>query len=204
MSFNRTKYDSDAFKQDTNRSIAPGDYRLFESYPENINQCFSDFGPIGAKSDVSLVKPLYDLTFGDMAMTESNLSWRSHRLSKDTNSKKVEICNSAIDNNNLQSKLSCPKIHHKNDCSKKLIPEDTRFTFPLDYYRSMSLTYYQIQPYLSINPQCTIQEIYDKIGLNSRLYSKDMYVMHEQTPWDDGSVFPKEVKNSKPYTCSYV
>ena len=128
MSFNRTKYDSDAFKQDTNRSIAPGDYRLFESYPENINQCFSDFGPIGAKSDVSLVKPLYDLTFGDMAMTESNLSWRSHRLSKDTNSKKVEICNSAIDNNNLQSKLSCPKIHHKNDCSKKLIPEQPSYS----------------------------------------------------------------------------
>jgi hypothetical protein len=175
MSFNRTKYDSTAYNLEINRSVGPGDYRLYGSFGENCNQCFSDFGPIGSKADVSLTKDLNDLTFGNMAVTESNLSWRSHKLSKDN-------CNPTIKN---------PPITHKKACSKVLTTEDTRFTHPIDNYRSMSLTSYQYEPYLPVNPQCHIQDIDDRVGLNSRLYSKDMYILHDQNPWDDGSAFPK-------------
>jgi hypothetical protein len=173
MSFNKTKYD--AYDLSVNRSIGPGDYRLFSSYAENENQCFSSFGPVGSKSDVSLVKNMYDLTYGDMANVESNLSWRHSKLSKE----------------NKPNILDNVYVYHKNDCNKNLTSSDTRFTHPLDNYRSMSLTDYHYQPFLFVNPQCYIQDINDKMGLNSRLYSKDMYIMNEPTPLEPNNILPK-------------
>ena len=187
MSFNRTKYDSSAYNLQMDRSIGPGDYRLFGSFAENNNQCFSSFGPVGAKSDVSLVKNFDDLTFTKMANVESNLSWRNHKLSKSNDNKEITTT-----------------LNHKKQCSKKLTIEDTRFTHPIDNYRSMSLTTYQYEPYLHVNPQCHIQESTDRIGLNSRLYSKDMYILHEQIPWDNGDAFPKEKPSKQIEDCKYI
>jgi hypothetical protein len=187
MSSNRTIYDSEAYNLQINRSIGPGDYRLCESYAENNNQCFSDFGPIGSKSDVSLVKKDEDLYFNDMADVESQLSWRNHKLSK---------------SNELPS-FNTVKVNNKKDCNNKLTSEDTRFTHPIDDYRCMSLLAYQYEPHLHVNPQCHVQESYDRIGLNSRLYSKDMYILKEQIPWDKGDAFPKEQKTKKT-TCLYT
>ena len=66
------------------------------------------------------------------------------------------------------------------------------FSHPIDNYRSMSLTDYYYQPFLFVNPQCHIQDINDKMGLNSRLYSKDMYIMHEPTPLEPTPLLPVE------------
>ena len=174
MSFNKPKYD--AYDLSINRSIGPGDYRLFGLYGENKNQCYPLHGPIGAKSDVSLAKNMYDLTYGDMANVESNLSWRHSKLSKEN---KLNI-------------LDDVHVYHKNDCNDNLTSSDTRFTHPIDNYRSMSLTDYYYQPFLFVNPQCHIQNINDKMGLNSRLYSKDMYIMNEPTPLEPTPLLPVE------------
>ena len=200
MSFNRIKYDKCAYDLQMNRSVAPGDYRIYAPYAENCDQCFSDGGPVGSKSDVSLVKKSTDLCFKDMAQTESELSWRNQLLSK---------CN-----DNKQA-LDSSKLEHKPSCSNKLTSEDTRFTNPIDNYRGMSLTSYMLEPYMSVNPQCYVQEINDRLGLNSRLHLKDLHSVSDVTKnnnnnnkdltqqfWDNGEALPKEViNNSKKDMC---
>jgi hypothetical protein len=200
MSFNRIKYDKCAYDLQMNRSVAPGDYRIYAPYAESCEPCFSDGGPVGSKSDVSLVKKSTDLCFKDMAQTESELSWRNQLLTK---------CN---DNNQV---LDSSKLEHKPSCSNKLTSEDTRFTNPIDNYRGMSLTSYMLEPYMSVNPQCYVQEINDRLGLNSRLHLKDLHSVSDVTRnnnnnnkdltqqfWDDGAALPKEViNNSKKDMC---
>jgi hypothetical protein len=178
MSFNRTRYDKCAYDLQMGRSTGPGDYRLYGSFAENCNQCLSYDGPIGAKSDVSLVKKPLDLCFKDMAQVESELSWRSQLLTK---------CN------NNSTPIGKHELNHKPACTKKLTPEDTRFTHPLDNFRCMSLTSYQVEPYLHVNPQCHVQESGDRVGMNSRLYAKDVYRIPAPTFLDNGEALPKEI-----------
>jgi hypothetical protein len=185
MSFNRTKYDNTAYNLQMGRSTAPGDYRLYAPFAENCDQCYSYSGPIGAKSDVSLVKKPMELNFKDMADTESKLSWRNQKLGK---------------TNEQTNPLDSAKLEHKPVCSNKLTPEDTRFTHPLDNYRSMSLTDLMLEPYLHVNTQCHVQESGDRIGLNSRLYSKDTFKLGAQEFWDKGEALPKEIVTAK-QTC---
>jgi hypothetical protein len=183
MSSNRTSYDPKAYDLEINRSIGPGDYRLFGSFAENRNQCFSSFGPVGAKSDVSTAKAPLDLHFGPMAAVESELSWRRKLLSK---------------NNEDENNMPNFPVYNKQSCSKKLTSEDTRFTFPLDNYRSMSLTSYMLTPYLPVNPQCHILDSDDLIGLNSRLWAKDNFKAVMPTPLDQCADLPYvNVKNIK-------
>lgn len=181
MSFNRTRYDKCAYELQLNRTTGEGNYRLFGPFGENCTSCFSNTGPIGSKADVSLVKQQSDLSLGEMRNAESSLSWRSKHLNK---------CNDSV------NPLDSVKLIHKTNCSNSLVSEDTRFTHPLDNYRGMSLTGYMMEPYLHVNPQCHIQSIYDRTGLNSRLSVKDNYVMPEQKAWDDMSSLPKELPTS--------
>ena len=175
MSYNRTSYDKCAYDLQMNRSIGPGDYRLFAPFAENCDQCFSDFGPVGSKADVSTAKEMMELQFGSMAEAESALSWR-HRL--------TTKCNE--DTNPLDN----AKVHNKPSCSNKLNSEDTRFTNPLDNYRGMSLTSYMISPYLPVNPQCNVLDSNDIIGLGSRNWSKDNYKNPTQKPVDQCASIP--------------
>lgn len=165
MAFNRTSYDKVAYDLQMGRSTGPGDYRLFAEFAENCDQCYSNNGPVGAKSDVSLVKKNDELHYGNMAQTESELSWRNQKLRK---------------SNENFSPLDKYKTNNKVSCSKKLVAEDTRFTFPIDNFRGMSLTDYMVSPYLPVNPQCNIQKNCDKTGLNSRMTAKDNYIKPDQ------------------------
>jgi hypothetical protein len=178
MSFNRINYDECAYDLQMGRSTNPGSYRLFGLFAENPDQHYSADGPIGSKADVSLVRDKFDLSFKDMADTESMLSWRRQKLNK---------CNDP------PPALDANKLHPKSDSSSALVSEDTRFTFPIDDFRSMSLTPYMVSPYLPINPQCIIQDIDDKVGLNSRLYLKDHYKNPKTKFWDNGSALPKSL-----------
>ena len=180
MSFNRIKYDKCAYELQMNRSTGEGDYRLYAPFAENCTQCFSETGPIGAKSDVSLVKKPMDLTFGDMAQAETQLSWRGQMLTK---------CN------NNTNPFENATLNHKLDCPTGLNSEDTRFTHPIDNYRSLSLTGLMMEPYIHVNPQCYIQSNFDKTGLNSRNYVKDIHVISDQKLWDTEQVLPKELPN---------
>ena len=177
MSFNRTKYDKCAYDLQMKRSTGPGDYKLFGSFAENCEPCLSMYGPVGSKADVSLVRKPNDLSFGNMAAVESELSWRNQLVSK---------CN---DNNPIGKHT----LIHKSPCTNKLTSEDTRFTHPIDNFRCMSLTSYQVEPYLSINPQCHIQPISDRVGMNSRMYAKDTHKTPEQKYFDNGEALPKEI-----------
>jgi hypothetical protein len=183
MSFNRTRYDKCAYDLQMGRSTGPGDYRLYGSFAENCNQCLSYDGPIGAKSDVSLVKKELELEYGSMADVESSLSWRHRELTK---------------YNNDSSPMGSLLVNHKSALTNKLSPEDTRFTNPLDNYRSMSLTSYMLTPYLPVNPQCHILDSDDLIGLNSRLWSKDNFKPVMPKPLDQCADLPYvNVKNIK-------
>jgi hypothetical protein len=107
MSFNRSKYDKCAYDLQMERSTDMGDYRLYAPYAENCTQCFSSTGPVGSKSDVSLVKENMELSFSKMAQVESELSWRNQLLSK---------CN------NNSTPLNKYPVNHKNECNNKLSP----------------------------------------------------------------------------------
>jgi hypothetical protein len=176
MSFNRNKYDNCAYELQMGRSRDPGAYRLNSDFAENCSQCVSTTGPVGSKADVSLSREKSDMTFKNLAETESQLSWRNQLLSK---------CNSNTD------PFTNVKLEHKPTCSRQLTAEDTRFTFPIDNYRGMSLTSYMVSPYLPINPQCHIQDSCDQIGLNSRLSAKDTYKQPAAQAWDKGAALPK-------------
>lgn len=175
MSWNRIKYEQCAYDLQMNRSTQPGDYRLYSAYAENCNQCISGDGLIGSKSDVSLARENMDLSYTNLADVESQLSWRGRKLSD---------CNSALD------KLPENKLVHKPACTNMLVSEDTRFTNPLDNYRGMSLTPYMLNPHLPINPQCVLQGIDEKVGLNSRLFVKDNYKSTPVNAWDKGDALP--------------
>lgn len=180
MSSNRTKFDKCAYNLQMGRSTNPGDYRLFAPFAENCEQCYSQDGPIGSKADVSTAKKPMDLSFSSLAQVESELSWRRQLLTK---------CNT-----DSGLSISQKDLNHKTPCSKQLAPEDTRFTHPIDNYRSMSLTHLMVEPYLHVNPQCEIQEISDRTGLNSRLHVKDTFKPVKQEFWDKGEALPKEIK----------
>jgi len=158
MAFSRINYDSCAYDLKIKQSTDKGDYRLYSNFAENQNQCYSYNGPIGSKSDVSLVKDLNESCFGSMADVESDLTWRNNRLDK---------CNDKKFNN-------FPVID-KPICTSNLTPQDTRFTNPIDNYRGMSLTTHMLSPYLFTNPQCYIQEVRNLVGSNTRLETKDCY-----------------------------
>lgn len=155
MSFSRINYDDDAYKLKLERATAPGDYRLFMNYNENCNKCFPLNGPNNAKSDVSITDQ-----WGGMAELESHLTNRINKLVEDNQFGKND------DYKNI-------KVNHKNNCPESIAPEDTRFTNPIESYRSMDTTQYKYSPFLHVNSQCEIQE--DRIGLNSRLSVKDNF-----------------------------
>jgi len=163
MAFSRTTYDSCAYDLQVKRSTDQGDYRLYGNFAENENQCYSYCGPIGSKSDVSIVKKPTETCFGTMAEVESDLSWRNNKLDR---------CN--------DKKFNQFPVIDKPICSSNLLSQDTRFTNPIDNYRGMSLTNYMLTPYLYVNPQCYIQENRELSGINTRLEIKDCFDLSKQ------------------------
>ena len=162
MSFSRIKYDNDAYDLKLNRSVGPGDYRLFKSYNENCSKCFSYDGPKNAKSDVYTVGDSQNNTsWGSMTEVESYIMNRVNKLTDDNQ----------LGKNDSYLKFQVNPI--KQICSNTLIPEDTRFTNPIELFRSMDTTVYHYTPFLYANPQCEVQE--DRIGLNSRQIIKDTF-----------------------------
>jgi hypothetical protein len=181
MSFNRTRYDESATKLYTDRSVSEGNYRLYPGYVESKQECLSYDGPRGSKNDVSTSKKSNLLNWGNMAQIESQLQSRTIKLSK-SNEKAADM---DYNKNETVNKLNC---------SPALNAEDTRFTYPTQSFRSMSLTSYQLQPFLYSNPQCHI--IDDRIGLDSRNKAKDTYRIPEAKIIDKGDALPKENPNA--------
>ena len=179
MSFNRLKYDDCATKLYNQRTVGVGEYRLFPGYVENCNQCYSLTGPIGSKVDVSTSKNACSLNWSDMTQIESELQSRNISATE---------CNENATNLNYCKN----KVINKKVCNPILNSEDTRFSNPLQSYRSMSLTSYHLQPWLFSNPQCHLQD--DRIGLGSRNTAKDSYKMQVPIFLDKGDALPLQNK----------
>ena len=178
MSFSRIKYDECQYSQQIKRSTDVGEYRLFAPAYESCEQCYSNTGPIGAKSDVSVPRDGLNLDFGVKADAESHLTNRVLPHGE---------CND-IGKNNEYNCLTKSLVHAK-DCQKKLNSVDTRFTHPLDAFRGMNTTEYHFNPYLHVNPQCEYQTWRE--GTNSRLIAKDTYQIPKTKILDKGAVLPK-------------
>jgi hypothetical protein len=182
MSFNRLKYDDCATKLYNQRTVGVGEYRLFPGYVENCNQCYSLTGPIGSKVDVSTAKNGSSLNWSDMTQIESELQSRN-------------ISTSECNENATNMHYSKNQVVNKKVCNPILNSEDTRFTNPLQSYRSMSLTSYHLQPWLFSNPQCHVQD--SRIGLGSRNTAKDSYKIKTPEFLDKGEALPIQNKTIK-------
>lgn len=182
MSFNRTRYDECATTAYTSRSVNEGNYRLYPGYVENAQECYSYNGPRNAISDVSTTDKNVLLDWGKMANVESQLQSRTISLSR---------CNEhQADMDYVKNKTI-----NKTECAVGLNVEDSRFTNPIQSYRSLSTLDLQLQPFLFSNPQCHV--IDDRIGLDSRNKIKDSYTMPPARVLDTGQSLPKEETNFK-------
>jgi hypothetical protein len=177
MSFSRIKYDNEAYNLKLNRSVGPGDYRLFKGYNESCDKCYSVDGPRNSKSDVAIsAKTDCDNQWSSMAEVESHLTNRINKL--------VDF--NAYGANDGYKNVP---IVQTQSCNNNLVSEDTRFTYPLEAYRSMDLTSYHYVPYLFTNPQCELQS--DRIGSNSRLKVKDSFKPIVTKPIDQTTLLPR-------------
>jgi hypothetical protein len=176
MSFNRIKYDTPAYDLKMKRATEPGDYRLFLAANESCDKCLSFDGPRNAKSDVSLVTSETTNQWGPMTEIESHITNRVNKL----------INHNEYNKNDSYKDF---EVTNKIPCKEGLIAEDTRFTNPLESYRSMDTTNYKYSPFLHVNPQCEIQD--DRIGLNSRLRVKDTFVVQRPNMIDQTPTLPR-------------
>ena len=173
MSFNRNKYDNFTYDEQIEKSTNTLYYRVNECFANNTKECFA-------------------------------LNGLKNQRNKGIDGVKVEI-ESELTNRNLPSNYS-KKIGKNNkylklkskenlkNCSKDIQVEDTRFTHPIDNYRGMSTSEYNMNPYLHVNPQNNIN--YWRDGINSRLVVRDTYRIPDQSMWDNNN-FPVEKKYKK-------
>ena len=188
MSFSRINYDQCAYDLQINRSVAPGNYRLFPGSVDNCNKCYPYNQPSNSKEQASIARSKCDTGFGSLAAVESELTNRTNYLEK---------CNKEGKNNGYLK----AKVFHKPLCAKTIESEDTRFTNPLDNYRGMSLTGFYFNPYLHVNPQCQIQSNKDRNGNSTRQYVKDSYKAPNQEYWDNGKSLPPKLKKVERKSC---
>jgi len=179
MSFSRINYDDCAYNLQVDRSVAPGNYRLYYGYSNNCNTCYPYNGPIGSKEEVSSTNQKCKTNLGDRAKIESELSNRNIPL---------QHCNNQNDSYKQNA------VVHKPMCDNTLLSEDTRFSNPLDDYRGMSLTGFHFNPFVHANPQCHIQNNKLRSGSSSRLMTRDAYSIPNQIQWDEGGALPPKIK----------
>ena len=173
MSFNRNKYDNHTYDEEIDRSTNPLYYRVNNCFSNSVNECYPYNGITNKKNKK------FDADKADIESELTNRNLPSNYSNK-------------IGKNDKYLKLK-QKETLKN-CTKNMEVEDTRFTHPIDNYRGMSTTEYNLSPYLHVNPQNNIN--YWRDGINSRLVVRDSYRIPEQKSWDDNN-FPVEKKYKK-------
>ena len=162
MSFNRLQYDDCSYAQKMQRSVNPGDYRLFIDYGENTNKCLPLNAPINSNASVSSVRCVDGNNFSELVNAESHLTNR-YITASSCNNKAVDM-----DHKKLE-------LQHKPVCDDNVATLDSRFTHPIHSYRSMSLMDYHLTPYLHLNPQEHKELLYDRESFGTRSWVKDNY-----------------------------
>tara|TARA_B100000927_G_scaffold142163_1_gene114643 strand:- start:33 stop:614 length:582 start_codon:yes stop_codon:yes gene_type:complete len=188
MSFSRINYDQCALDLQLDRSVAPGNYRLFPGYVDNCKKCYPYNQPHMSNDHASVARDNCEIGFGQLAEVESEITNRKNYLEK---------CNEEGKNDNYKN----TKVFHKPLCDRTLESEDTRFTNPIDNYRGMSLTGFYFTPYLHVNPQCEIEATRNREGNSTRHMVKDCYNLPNQDFWDKGKGLPPKPKKVSRKPC---
>jgi len=144
------------------RSVNPGDYRLFKGYGENTTKCLPLNAPINSNDSASSVRRVNETDFGELVHAESHLTNRYVAAS---------LCNDQAVDMDYKTLI----LHHKPVCDENVATLDSRFTHPIDSYRGMSLTNYHLTPYLHVNPQEHNELLSDRSSFGSRAWVKDNY-----------------------------
>ena len=184
MSFSRLPYDKCAYSQKLQRSVTPGDYRLYSGYGENCKKCLPLNAPINSNNGASSVRRLGKTDFGVLVNAESHLTNRTVPSS---------LCDEKASDNEHKKM----KVHHKPICAETVSTVDTRFTHPVDSYRGLSLTNFHMNPHLHVNPQNNVQCDSQREGFHSRVWVKDNYKIPKQNKWDKGEALPPKPKKVK-------
>ena len=173
MSFTRNMYDSEAYKLKMDRTNIYSSYNIFGAYAENKERCASYSNSFPNNNSVSTVKESGDLSSEKIIDVDSLLSRRSNKLNK----------------YNTINNMDKVKVYNKSECVY-FANDDTRFTHPTESYRELDTSKYSYTPVLHLDPSKKFQELENKIGLNSRLHTKDTYEIEEHVFWDTGAALP--------------
>jgi hypothetical protein len=171
----RLKYDSGSYQEELKRSIFPGIYQLNSPY-NDCNDCgviipddpflrYQNYG----QNTCSMKKAIDDST------ELSGLNYKNSKCNKD-----AYFPNSYVS-------TGC-KTKYSGDVRKCAIPtESCRLSNPPCTLKETGINRYDP---LFWNPQDTVLEQFDRIGVNYRMVAKDNHIPLVETPQDQNIFFP--------------
>lgn len=162
--FTNLKYDPTTYRQDINRSVNPGMYRLDPNFAINTNKCFAPYGPRGGHEGSESV---YDQTDIDSLLRGIPNKNTRYQVPQPMGTYALQNLNERPDILETQySRLSCPA----SDIKGLNVP-DMRFDYPL------------------YDPQC---QIFENFEINTRLQAKDNHKADWQAPLNQRGLLPTE------------
>ena len=169
-------YDKDAYKEELNRSVQPGEYRLDINYVVNNNQCFAPYGPWG---------------------NENGSSDTGNQIDIDSTIRGIDKIHSKSNKQQEPGSLNGYKTRMPTDCQLSLSTEYSRFITPAYDIRGLNTMDLNLDFPLN-DPQC---KIYENHAINTRLMEKDNHKAIWQVPINQNDLQPN-IKLGKPYNCS--
>lgn len=177
----RLTYDTCAYEDRLNESVAPGAYRLVPFSIDNCDGCLSTVGPRG-KNGVSTLVGHHTTASQELVDLESVLTNRNVLQSK------------CKDGNVNDIDVTKFKLQHERACGKYLDPVSSRLTNPVANYRGIGLNRFHE---LDRDPQ---ENIFWSFARNTSLEARDNY--RTTIPkLNDGDVSPKPTPG-KQRTCT--
>jgi hypothetical protein len=189
MASSRLDYDNSSYKLRVRRATDPLKYQLFPGQSEHCNVGISMFGTRNSREDVSIARNKCEYGFGGLAEVESEL--KNIVLPADESNER------GLNRGYLKYRKD---LVHKQNLSPFLESYDTRFSHPPITYRDIDETEYKFNPYLHFPASAYVVPEGLRWGVDTRIVSKDTYVIPRQKFWDTGKGLPNAYKN-KDVTC---
>src|SRR5438477_10149593 len=116
--YTRQSYDPAASAERTTRSTNPLSYRLDTNYAVNCNRCFAPYGPRSGPQGSDVVGEQVDI---------------------DSILRGVTKINSKSNKEQMPDSLNPYNLYNRPNCSEKLEPEYTRYTYPAYDIRGLTV-----------------------------------------------------------------